>query len=308
MHASEPNDTDARPRRRCAVVFNPQKVSSAFRSNLEAALGNEVEALWLETTADDPGQGMTARAVEEDVGLVIGAGGDGTIRVVAAGLANTGIPFGLIPAGTGNLLARNLAIPLQESKAIEVALADHTRTIDLLKVTADGEEPEHSAVMAGIGLDAAIMDDTDTALKARVGSAAYFMAATKQLDRRPLRATVRVDDQKTIKRRASVCLIGNVGGLQANITLIPGAEPDDGRLDVLVASPRRVKHWLHLMARIVSRREQPDDRVTHLTGRSVTVELAHPERFQIDGDAGGTCTRLTAEIVPGALIIKVPAT
>lgn len=294
-------------RRRCGVVFNPQKVSDSFRTNLETALPDDMEPLWLETTADDPGQGMTAQAVEEKADLVIGAGGDGTIRVVAAGLANTGIPFGLIPAGTGNLLARNLAIPLQESKAIQVALGDHTRTIDLLTVTADGEEREHSAVMAGIGLDAAIMDETDSALKSKVGSAAYFLAATKHMGRKPLRATVRVDDQTAIKRRASVCLIGNVGALQANITLIPGAEPDDGLLDVLVASPRRVKHWLHLMARIVSRRGQPDDRVTHLTGRSVTVELAHPDRFQIDGDAGGTCTTLKAEIVPGALIIKVPA-
>ena len=304
MNDVEQRDADSQ-QRRCAVVFNPQKVSDSFRTNLEAALPDDMEPLWLETTEDDPGKGMTAEAVEKSADLVLGAGGDGTIRVVAAGLAETGIPFGLIPAGTGNLLARNLGLPLQEKQAIAVALGDQTRTIDLLKISADGGEPEHSAVMAGIGLDAAIMDETDSALKAKVGSAAYFLAATKQLGRKPLRITVQVDDHKPVKRRASVCLIGNVGALQANITLIPDAEPDDGQLDVLVASPRRVKHWLHLMARIVSRRPQPDDRVNHLTGRSVTVELAHEDRYQIDGDPGGTCTKLAAEIVPGALIIKV---
>jgi diacylglycerol kinase (ATP) len=92
-----------------------------------------VDTLWLETSADDPGRAMTQQAVAENVDLVIGAGGDGTVRIVADGLAHTGTPMGLIPAGTANLLARNLELPLQEGPAIEVALGGHTRTIDLVK-------------------------------------------------------------------------------------------------------------------------------------------------------------------------------
>jgi diacylglycerol kinase (ATP) len=68
----------------------------------------------LETSAEDPGRAMTRQAVAEQVDLVIGAGGDGTIRYVADGLAHTGIPLRLVPVGTGNLLARNLDLPLEE--------------------------------------------------------------------------------------------------------------------------------------------------------------------------------------------------
>ena len=104
---------------------------------------------------------MARQAVAEKVDLVIGAGGDGTIRIVADGLAGTGIVMGLVSAGTGNLLARNLDLPLDEAAALEVAFTGHTRSIDLVQVTVDDGEPEHFAVMAGIGVDAVIMDESD---------------------------------------------------------------------------------------------------------------------------------------------------
>ena len=101
---------------------------------------------------------------------MVGAGGDGTVRVVADGLAGTGIPMELVPAGTGipmelvpagtaNLLARNLALPMDERSAIEVAFGGYTRIIDLIKVTVVDQAPEHFAVLAGIGVDAMMMDE-----------------------------------------------------------------------------------------------------------------------------------------------------
>ena len=100
-----------------------------------------VDTLWLETSAADPGRAMTEHAAAERVDLVVCAGGDGTVRIVADELAGTGIPMGLIPAGTGNSLARNLDLPLDEVAAIEIAFGGHTRAIDLIKVTVDDDEP-----------------------------------------------------------------------------------------------------------------------------------------------------------------------
>ena len=102
--------------RRCAVIYNPTKVSDKFRAQMEESLQRDGwgNTLWLETSVEDPGRAMTKQAVAEQVDLVIGAGGDGTIRYVADGLAHSGIPLGLVPAGTGNLLARNLDLPLEE--------------------------------------------------------------------------------------------------------------------------------------------------------------------------------------------------
>jgi diacylglycerol kinase (ATP) len=89
--------------RRCAVIYNPTKVSDKFRALVEANLQRAGcrDTLWLETSVEDPGSALTRQAVGEQVDLVIGAGGDGTIRYVADGLAHTGIPLGLVPAGTG---------------------------------------------------------------------------------------------------------------------------------------------------------------------------------------------------------------
>ena len=184
---------NAREGRRCAVVYNPTKISDRFRKLLTNVLDRDgwVATLWLETTVDDPGRGMVAEAVAAGVDLVVGAGGDGTIRMVADGLAGTGIPMGLVPAGTANLLARNLDVPLHEETAIEVALTGNSRTIDLIKITVDEREAEHFAVIAGVGVDAMIMDEVNDDLKAKVGSAAYFIAAGKALGRLPVDLTVR---------------------------------------------------------------------------------------------------------------------
>lgn len=294
--------------RRCAVVYNPTKTSDGFRQLVNDALDRDgwVETLWLETSAEDPGRGMVAEAVTADVDLVIGAGGDGTIRIVADGLAGTGIPMGLVPAGTANLLARNLDVPLQEQAAVEAAVTGTPRTIDLIKITVDDRETERFAVIAGIGVDAVIMDEVDEDLKAKVGSAAYIVAAAKALGRLPVALTVQVDDRRPVRRRAMLCAVGNVSDLQGNITLIPGARPDDGLLDVYIASPHRLRHWLQLAARLVTRRPQNDDQVEQWTGKTVKITIHGTDNYQLDGDVVGECTTLVAEIEPAALTVNVP--
>ena len=153
---------------------------------------------------------MVQHAKAEQVDLVVCAGGDGTVRIVADGLAKSGIPMGIVPAGTGNLLARNLHLPMEESAAVEVAFGGHTREIDLIAMVVDDREAEHFAVMAGIGVDAVIMDETDDELKATIGSIAYFVAAAKALGRLPIRMTVQLDRRRPMRRRAMVCMVGNV--------------------------------------------------------------------------------------------------
>jgi diacylglycerol kinase (ATP) len=294
--------------RRCAVIYNPTKVSDKFHALIEDNLQRNgwSNTLWLETSAEDPGRAMTRQAVEEQVDLVIGAGGDGTIRYVADGLAHSGIPLGLVPAGTGNLLARNLDLPLEEADAIEVALDGQVRLIDLVKITVDDRAPEHFAVIAGIGIDAMIMDETDEDLKDKVGSAAYFVAAAKALGRLPIRLTVQLDNNRPVRRHAMLCVIGNVGTLQGNLTLIPGASPDDGLLDLYIASPRRFRHWAKLALRLITRRPKKDDQVDQRKGKRVRIKIHGKDNYQLDGDVVGESTTLDAEIQPGALAICVP--
>jgi diacylglycerol kinase (ATP) len=293
------------PARRCAVVYNPTKVSDRFRQLVATRLERDgwADTLWLETSADDPGRGMTKEAVAARVDLVIGAGGDGTVRIVADGLAGSGIPMGLVPAGTANLLARNLDLPMEEDAAVEVAFGGHTRTIDLIRLTVDENPPEHFAVIAGIGVDAMTMDETDDDLKDKVGSAAYFIGVAKALGRLPIRLTVQLDDNRPVRRRAMICAMANVGKLRGNVILIPGAAPDDGLLDLYIASPHRFSHWIKLALRLITRRPKKDDQVDQHTGKVVTVKIHGRDMYQLDGDVVGEGSILTAEVQPDALIV-----
>jgi diacylglycerol kinase (ATP) len=298
------------PLRRAAVIFNPAKVTDwiTFRRHVEYELKSRGwdRALWLETTTDDPGRAMTEQAVRENVDLVLGAGGDGTIRVICSGLAHTGIPFGLIPAGTGNLLARNIGIPLDEVAALDVAFDGAEKAVDLVRLQVDDQPPDHFAVMAGIGIDAVIMEGADPKMKKAVGSAAYFVSAAQNANHPAMHATIAIDDQPLFKRRAHVIVVGNVGFILANIQLIPGARADDGMLDVLVASPRTLRDWVRLTTRVITRRRQPDDQLDRLKGRKVTITVEERDQVQLDGDTVGECNTLTAEVVPGALRLRVP--
>lgn len=292
------------------MIFNPVKVSPQFRERATAILDRSGwgDVLWLETSQEDPGQGRAAEALQADVDRVIVAGGDGTVRAVAEGLAGSGTPLGIVPAGTANLLDYNLGLPRTEEPAIEVAAAGSVRKIDLVKITVDGDRTQHFAVMAGAGLDAMIMDEVSSDLKKTIGTAAYFLAAGKALGRLPMSMRVRVDDRQIKHHKAMMVLIGNVGGIPPNIDLIPGAVADDGLLDVMVASPRRLRDWFKIIGRMLIRRQRKDDALELRRGRKVEITLKKPESYQLDGDVEGEFSHLVAEIDPGALTVVVAST
>ncbi len=300
-------DPDA-PRQRCAVIYNPVKITDlpTFQRHVEYELSSRGwdRAIWLETTVDDPGAEMTAIAVRKKVDLVIGAGGDGTTRIICAGLAHTGISLGLIPAGTGNLLAKNLGIPLDERAALDVAFNGVDTPIDLGRLTVNNAS-HYFSVMAGIGIDAVIMDATNADLKRAVGSAAYFVAAARHANHPPVIATVQVDGGEPFKRRAKVIVIGNVGFLQANIQLIPGARADDGLLDLMIASPRSAQDWVRLTTTVLARRRRDDAQLDRIKAKTVSIKIDRPDMFQLDGDTVGSCDEMTAEVQPGALTLRM---
>ncbi|HEY9293750.1 MAG TPA: diacylglycerol kinase family protein [Microlunatus sp.] len=298
-------------RKLCAVIYNPARVVDwvGFRRTVDYELRTHgwAQAMWLETRVDDPGREMTRRAIESGADLVIAAGGDGTVRVIASELEGTGIPFGVIPAGTGNLLAKNLGIPLDSRAAIDVALSGQNRPIDIVRVTIDDDRVDHFVVMAGIGIDAVILQETNPDLKRAVGSAAYFVSAARNANHPALHAAITVDDGEPIRRRAHVLVLGNVGFLQGNIPLIPDAKPDDGLLDLLIASPRRPTDWVKLITHVLTRRDRDLDQLDRITGSKIKIEVVEGDHFELDGDPAGECHTLLAEVLPGALTIRTRA-
>ncbi|HKA69974.1 MAG TPA: diacylglycerol kinase family protein [Actinomycetes bacterium] len=294
------------PSRPVGVVLNPAKYAdSGATVRIEilaqaAALGFE-EPVFLETTAADAGFGQARELMENGTGLVIACGGDGTVRACADALTGTVVPLGIVPAGTGNLLARNLALPMDVADAVHVALTGQDRRIDLGVV--DGQR---FAVMAGIGFDAAMVAGTSERLKTGMGWPAYLLSGARHLFGDIMRVSIRVDDGPELQRRARLVLVGNVGRITGGIPLLPDAEPDDGLLDVVILSPRTVVGWARVASRVLTRNRRTRRPVERHRGKRIEVRTEKPHPRELDGDNIPDAAEFLAEIEPAALTVRVP--
>lgn len=291
--------------RRAAVVYNPLKVPDLadMTERVEAFMSRNgwAEPLWLETTQDDPGVGMCERAVHDECDVVFVCGGDGTVMAAVTALAGCEMPLAILPAGTGNLLARNLDLPLNdEEEALRIGISGRTKEIDVAAV-----EDRKFAVMAGLGFDAAIMRDAPEGLKKKVGWPAYVVSAGKHLRGRGIRVTLTVDDGTPMHRRVRTVVVGNVGKLQGNIPLLPDAEPDDGYLDVVVIAPRNVIDWMRVTGRVVRRAHVPDRRMERFRAKHVLIEASRSQPRQLDGDVIEDGRTMDIRIEPKALKVRV---
>ena len=305
-----------RPPPQAAVVVHAVKVDDqdTRRQQIEqaAALAGWAPPIWLDTTELDPGRGQAAAAVAAAPDAVLSFGGDGTARLVADALAGTGIPLGLLPAGTGNLLARNLGIPPSRlDAALQVALTGADRMIDIgrAEVWRTGEPGEPPAsepflVMAGLGFDAEVMTFVDPALKQALGWWAYVVAGLRRLHGRRVPVTLQVDGGRPRQLRVRAVVVGNCGMLQGGIQLLPEALVDDGWLDVVIVSPESLLGWLAVTARVITGRGRGV--VEHLRCRSLEIRAERPMHVQFDGDAAGTVRVLRATVDHQAVLIRVP--
>lgn len=299
-------------RRRAAVVLNPVKVGDIedFKAKVRqvGASHGWDEPQWFETTIEDPGHGQTRAALDADVDLVIAAGGDGTVRAVCEEATRSGVAVGVLPHGTGNLLARNLDIPVNTRDALDVVFGGQDRAIDLATFTTDGGTETSFLVMAGLGMDAMIMTGVNEDLKKRVGYLAYFVSGVKAITFPRTKVEITLDDEEPRHFRARTVVIGNVGFLQGGIPLLPDAQIDDGLLDVVIVAPKRFIGWLSIVARVITRRKTNDARLTRLCAQRVHVRAEKPVPMQLDGDPAGEGREITAEVHPGVVLVRVPAT
>ena len=302
------------PARRAAVVVNPTKNVDSELQSVFAQLCRETgwaEPLWLETTAEDPGAGQARQALAEGADAVIAAGGDGTVRAVASVLAGTDTALGLIPLGTGNLLARNLGIEVNDPViAARQLLGGKERRIDAVRTVVDEGDGQVFVVMAGLGFDAAVMAGTRDQLKDRVGWLAYVDAGLRNLPGRPIRARISVDGQQVAVRRLRGVTAGNCGQLQGGFRMFPEAEPDDGVLDLMSVAPSGRLGWLavlvSLLGRAKNRGANAGTAIEYFRGRTMEVSFAQPQEVQLDGDHLGQGTRLRMTVEPAALSVLVP--
>ena len=294
---------------RVAIVVNPTKFDDldavkASVAEVTSRLGWD-EASWFETTADDPGHGQARAAVDQGATLVCPLGGDGTVRAVASALVKTDTPLGLLPGGTGNLLARNLGLPVDDlASALDVALTGDERRIDVGMVSFDRGPEDVFLVMTGMGLDAEAMD-TDEKLKARVGVLAYVASGLKALLKPGFRASLTAPTGHLRRQNARMIVVGNCGELTGGVALLPDASVDDGHLDAVVLSPNGLFGWAAVAVDVLTRHRRGHARLQHLTGERFEVRTTKPVASEIDGDIVGERTHLAARIEPAALTVRV---
>ena len=294
-----------------AAVVKPKKLSDpadARAAVVQGCAAHDHELIgWLHITPDQDGTALAQHALEAGADLVIAAGGDGTVRAVADALAHTDVALGILPTGTGNLLARNLGLPLKFGPALGIALTGARRRLDVGNLrTTDPTRSSRFLVMTGIGFDEEVMDDTSSALKARLGWAAYALSAIRHLRDNPMQCTISVDNGAPRHRRARAVLIGNVSDFQGGLALLPDARPDDGYLDLAVLAPRNPLDWVRVLARGLRRSTTSDHRLERTRGRRIEVRTTEPQPFEYDGNDHGTLRRLVVEVDPQAVTVMVP--
>lgn len=311
-----------------ALIYNPIKVDlDAIKAvvSAEQEAAGWGETLYFETSVEDPGQGVTKKAVEAGADMVIVAGGDGTVRAAAEAIHDTDATLALLPSGTGNLLARNLDLTLDDLEhSIHSAFTGKDRDVDLGLIDirhGDDSLTEHVfLVMAGLGLDAKMLANTDEDLKAKVGWLAYVGAIFKALtDKNELRVRYQLDNKKTKSVRAHTIIVGNCGSLQANVLLLPDAAVDDGKFDILILRPENPFHWMQITFKILWEngvlhrtklgRKLPTKDVkalNYVKGTSLTMRLSRAEEIELDGDGMGTASAVRIKIKPGGLTVRVP--
>lgn len=312
-----------------AVIYNPIKVEvDDLRAAIDAEPGAEGwNVLWFETTEDDPGQGQATAALEQGATVVIAVGGDGTVRTVSEIVRTSkDAAVALLPSGTGNLLARNLDLTLDDmAHSIRTAFTGTIREVDVARIAIrrlDRSSDEHAfLVMAGAGLDAKIMSNTDPELKKKIGWLAYARALSVSLrDKDALRLGYQLDSGKRRTERAQAIIVGNCGSLPANILLLPDASVDDGLLDIVVLKPESIRGWLGVVFKVfwengIVRRTSFGKKLSgveiasmdYRRGKTLEVRLSKPEEIELDGDPFGEATGFTVTVEPGALRVMVPA-
>lgn len=303
------------------VIYNPSKVEdlAEFKETIirQALASGYATPTFNSTKIDDPGRNITEMALSQGAKLVIAAGGDGTVRSVASALAHSHVPLGIIPLGTGNLLARNLNIPLTSlSRATEIALTGKNTPIDLGILRTGMVQDEEFLVMAGIGFDGEIMRRTSAFMKDSLGWGAYFVAGISSIFRPAFKVEVALGrDQHKRKLKVRSVIFASCGELLGGLTLLPDANPGDGWLDILYLKVRGgLLGWISVAKRVIFSglgwQNTPTLQNSQMQSeRARTVELDSldgPQEVQVDGDPIGRFDHLEIRVEQHALLLRSP--
>ncbi|MEM1060586.1 MAG: diacylglycerol kinase family protein [Verrucomicrobiota bacterium] len=268
--------------KRICIIANPAARSERARKFLDTiqALTDRHTVMRL-TEGPGDAEAQAERAVEQGYGMVIAAGGDGTVNEVVNGIAGSGVTLGLLPIGTMNVFATELGIPMDLEKAWAVANGDNYRMIDLAAAN------DHFFVqLAGVGLDAQIVAGTSPEQKRALGPLSYLLTATQIAGQKPPRLTIEADDRQI---NGSFVLVGNGRFYGGPFMLFTEADLSDGKLDVCVFKYMNYLHLVRYFRGVLFGSHTKFSDVTYFKTKKLRVSAAHPHNVpvEVDGELSG---------------------
>ena len=261
---------------------------------------------WYEVSKSKHSPDGLRKMIDDGVDRVLVWGGDGMVRrsidtIVGDGLDH--VSLGILPAGTANLLAKNLDIPIDLEGAVDIALHGEARAIDVGRMNG-----EHFAVMAGAGVDAMMIKDADdNQLKEKLGRVGYVRASIRSTKMEPVKVRIDLDGREWFSGKATCVLMGNVGTILGGVKAFQNASPTDGRLDIGVVQAKSRSDWLRVAARGVTGRVDKSPFVDMASAETIKIELKKKTVWEVDGGDQTPAKKFKIRCIPGAIRICQPS-
>jgi len=296
---------------RALLITNPAAARTQQRA-VAAVMQTLAAAGWSAEVLATGGPGDARRLAEYGVAagvdVVAVFGGDGTTMQAAAALVGTEVALGVIPGGTGNLLAGNLRIPASPARAARALVTGRPRPFDLGRMER-AEGAQYFAVACGAGYDARVMAATLSEQKRRWGMGAYVATTLRLIGNIRSATHIITIDGVEYDAHAAMVLVANCGEvIPPFVKLRAGIRPDDGLLDVVVMRANSFGQSVRAvwdLLRDAPTAEGVETFVGYARGREIRVVTDPVEPVQLDGEPGGE-TPFTVNVVPGAIRIMVP--
>src|SRR5215213_2099105 len=294
--------------RKAILISNPKTGRYASRRRPVEELAAQLESLGVKVDVrltQGPGDAtaIAARAAGNGSSDVIVAGGDGTINEAIQGLAGTKARLAIIPRGTGNVLARELGLPLDDEQALKIVAQGKSRQIYLgLAIDETTHESRHFVSMAGIGLDASVVRRVQPSLKKRIGKGAFWISGLSHLaDWNPHPFTLEINNQKYA---ATFAAIGNGAKYGGDLAITPGARLDQPEFEICIIQTRSRLRYLRLLSHAM-RNGMPRDTPEVQFVSAASVKAYGDSQVQVDGELIGHLP-MRFEIASHPLEVIVP--
>lgn len=286
------------------VIINPVSGSESKQNIPEMIAGafdqRQYDVIIRITGYPEHATEIAHEAINNNVSTVITVGGDGTVNEVARVLVDTDTTLGIIPSGSGNGLARELGIPMDAQKAIEIIHANHTRMIDY------GIANGHIFfTTCGVGFDAFVSEKF--ADEKKRGPFGYVRNVLESVIDFKSEEYELIYDEGTIKERAFIVTCGNASQYGNDAFIAPGADLEDGKMNVSILKPLNALEIPQTTLQLFTKNIDKNSKMITLLTSNLIIKRSHPGIMHVDGEPVSTDREIHVKIVPKGLKVLAPS-